>query len=253
MGNHSCLFAIESGLVCLLGTCLSSQDLSMTSVLPSHPSCLLTTTVTMLITDKSELLLLLVIFRREIDFFLESANAGPTEAERACSEFFRAISYFLEQAAETDFKQFKDGAWMIVVDQSQISDLVSDLRMDVQLFIASLESAPTEIDGLARTEFLECVFEFLGGSIRIIEEPKDDHPSPATPPASLKMPALGAYLPRQNLNPSANHIDIVCNCADGKPRSPNVSNRCSGLIPQSDCLLMRKRKNRLPQIHSKPP
>lgn len=148
----------------------------------------------MLITNKSELLLLLVIFRREIDFFLESANASPTESERACSEFFRAISYFLEQAAETDFKRFKDGAWMIVVDQPQVSDLVSDLRVDVQLFITSLESAPTEIDGLARTEFLECVFEFLGQSIRIVEEPKDDRPSP---PASPKMPALGGYLPCQ--------------------------------------------------------
>lgn len=205
----------------------------------------------MLITDKSELLLLLVIFRGEIDFFLESADSDPTEAERACSEFFRAISYFLEQAAETDFQQFKDGAWMIVIDKPQISDLVSDLRIDIQLFIAALESTSPEIDELARSEFLECIFEFLGRSIRIIEEPRDDHQTSAVPLPPPKMPALGAHLSCQNLNLAANHADTVYNCTDCKARSPNAFARCPGPSLQSDGLLGHKRKNKRPQIHSK--
>lgn len=208
----------------------------------------------MLITGRKELLLLLAVLQSEIDFFLESTNADPIETdERACSEFFRAISHFLERAAGKDFQQFKDTAWMILIDQIQISKLVSDLRVDVQLFTAALQLTPTKIDDLARSEFLECIFEFLERSIRIIGEPQDDY---LLRPTQSKTSALAADLPCQYFKSSTNYTDtvcncVVCNCVDCKARSPNAFAGCSDPSFQSDSLCRWKRKHKLP-IHSEP-
>lgn len=207
----------------------------------------------MLIAGRKELLLLLAVLQSEIDFFLESTNADFTETdERACSEFFRAISNFLERAAGKDFQQFKDTVWMILIDQLQISNLVSDLRVDVQLFTAALQLTPTKIDDLARSEFLECIFEFLERSIRIIGEPQDNCPPR---PAQTKTSALAANLPCQYLNYSANYTNTVCNCivcnrVDCKARSPNAFAGSSDPSFQSDSLRRWKRKPKLP-VHSK--
>lgn len=201
----------------------------------------------MLITDRKELLLLLAVLQDEIDFFLKSANADPTEAdERICSEFFRAISCFLEKAAEKEFRQFKDAAWMILINQLHISNLVSELQVDVQVFTTTLKLTPAKIDNLARAEFLECIFDFLEQSIRFIEEPQDDY---SPPPAH---PTLAAHLPCQYPNLSANHADAACNYANCKASSPNAPAGCSDPSLKPDNLLRWwKRKPKLP-IHSKP-
>lgn len=202
----------------------------------------------MLITDRKELLLLLAVLQDEIDFFLKSANADPTEAdERTCSEFFRAISCFLEKAAEKEFRQFKDAAWMILINQLHISNLVSDLQADVQLFTTTLKLTPEKIDNLARAEFLGCIFDFLERSIKFIGEPQDDYSPPPT-----THPTLASYLPCQYPNLSANHSDAVCNCASCKASSPNAFAGCSDPSLESDHLLRWwKRKPKLP-IRSKP-
>lgn len=213
----------------------------------------------MLITDQTKLLSLLVILQDEINLFLEitdakgTADADPADTDKtACSELFREISSFLRQAAEADFRQFKDRVWMMFVDESKAPTLIPGLRADIQLFITALESNPTGMNDHARSEFLQRIFGFLERSVTIVEEPQDERsppPAPPNTPVHPDTPVPAASLFCHCLGHPTAHADTA-NCVDCKARSIARSPDSS---PQSVRLSRRKRKNILPGTPREPP